>query len=74
MTEPQRSSHRARVLRYGGEADAWMLGRFVCPATRLAELFAAEGLIVEEAYDGWSERPLVRRTTSMTLVARKAGR
>jgi len=41
-------------------------------ATRLAELFAAEGLIVEEAYDGWSERQLSRRTTSMTLVARKA--
>lgn len=40
-------------------------------ATRLAELFAAEGLIVEEAYDGWSERPLRRKTTSMTLVARK---
>jgi hypothetical protein len=40
-------------------------------ATRLAELFAAEGLIVEEAYDGWSERPLTRRTTSMVLVARK---
>jgi SAM-dependent methyltransferase len=43
-------------------------------ATRLAELFAAEGLIVEEAYDGWSEKPLTRRTTSMTLVARQAGR
>jgi ubiquinone/menaquinone biosynthesis C-methylase UbiE len=41
-------------------------------ATRLAELFAAEGLIVEEAYDGWSDRPLKRRTTSMTLIARKA--
>jgi SAM-dependent methyltransferase len=40
-------------------------------ATRLAELFAAEGLIVEEAYDGWSERLLTRRTTSMVLVARK---
>jgi SAM-dependent methyltransferase len=43
-------------------------------ATRLAELFAAEGLIVEEAYDGWTERPLRRRTGSMTLVARKAAR
>jgi SAM-dependent methyltransferase len=42
-------------------------------ATRLAELFAAEGLVVEEAYDGWTERPLRRRTGSMTLVARKAG-
>jgi ubiquinone/menaquinone biosynthesis C-methylase UbiE len=43
-------------------------------ATRLAELFAAEGLIVEEAYDGWTERPLRRRTGSMTLVARKGSR
>jgi SAM-dependent methyltransferase len=41
-------------------------------ATRLAELFAADGLIVEEAYDGWTERPLRRQTASMTLVARKA--
>ena len=40
-------------------------------ATRLAELFAAEGLIVEEAYDGWTERPLRRRTGSMVLVVRK---
>ena len=43
-------------------------------ATRLAELFAAEGLVVEEAYDGWTERPLRRRAGSMTLVARKASR
>ncbi|HZS58236.1 MAG TPA: class I SAM-dependent methyltransferase [Gemmatimonadaceae bacterium] len=43
-------------------------------ATRLAELFAAEGLVVEEAYDGWTERPLRRRTGSMTLVARKSSR
>ena len=43
-------------------------------ATRLAELFAAEGLIVEEAYDAWTERPLRRRTGSMTLVARKVSR
>lgn len=25
-------------LRYRGEADAWMLGRFVCPAARLGEI------------------------------------
>jgi hypothetical protein len=42
-------------------------------ATRLAELCAAAGLVVEEAYDGWTERPLTRRTTSMVLVARAAG-
>jgi SAM-dependent methyltransferase len=40
-------------------------------ATRLAELCAAAGLIVEEAYDGWRDRPLSRRSTEMLLVARK---
>jgi SAM-dependent methyltransferase len=39
-------------------------------ATRLAELCAAVGLIVEEAYDGWSERPFSRRSSEMLLVAR----
>jgi ubiquinone/menaquinone biosynthesis C-methylase UbiE len=43
-------------------------------ATRLAELCADAGLVVEEAYDRWTERPLQRRTGSMTLVARKSGR
>jgi len=40
-------------------------------ASRLAELCAAAGLIVEEAYDGWRDRPLRRRSTEMLLVARK---
>jgi SAM-dependent methyltransferase len=40
-------------------------------ASRLAELCAAAGLIVEEAYDGWRDRPLQRRSTEMLLVARK---
>ncbi len=40
-------------------------------ATRLAELCAREGLIVEEAFDGFSSRPLTRRSTEMLLVARK---
>lgn len=40
-------------------------------ADRLAELCASVGLIVEEAWDGWSERPLRRRSTEMLLVARK---
>lgn len=39
--------------------------------TRLAELCAAAGLIVEEAYDGWSPHPLRRRSSEMLLVARK---
>ena len=42
-------------------------------ATRLAELCAAAGLIVEEAYDGWSDRPLSRMSSEMLLVARRQG-
>ena len=41
-------------------------------ATRLAELCALQGLIVEEAFDGFTSRPLSRRSTEMLLVARKA--
>lgn len=41
-------------------------------ATRLAELCADCGLIVEEAFEGWSERPLRRSSSEMMLVARKA--
>ena len=40
-------------------------------ATRLAELCADAGLIVTEAYDGWRNRPLRRRSSEMLLVARK---
>ena len=40
-------------------------------ATRLAELCAAEGLVVEEAYDGFTEKPLRRTSSEMMLVARK---
>jgi ubiquinone/menaquinone biosynthesis C-methylase UbiE len=40
-------------------------------ATRLAELCADAGLIVEQAYDGWRDRPLQRRSSEMVLVARK---
>jgi len=39
--------------------------------TALAELMARAGLIVEAAYDGWSARPLTRRSGEMLLVARK---
>ena len=42
-------------------------------ASRLAELCAEAGLIVEEAYDGWRDRPLTRRSSEMLLVARKRG-
>lgn len=40
-------------------------------ATRLAELCLDEGLVVEEAYDGWHDRSLRRRSSEMVLVARK---
>jgi SAM-dependent methyltransferase len=40
-------------------------------ATRLAELCANAGLIVESAYDGWRDRPLSQRSSEMLLVARK---
>lgn len=40
-------------------------------ATRLAEICADAGLVVEEAFDGFTERPLRRTSTEMMLVARK---
>ncbi|HEY4305613.1 MAG TPA: methyltransferase domain-containing protein [Gemmatimonadaceae bacterium] len=39
--------------------------------TRLAELCADAGLIVEAAYDGLRDRPITRRSSEMLLVARK---
>jgi ubiquinone/menaquinone biosynthesis C-methylase UbiE len=42
-------------------------------ATRLAELCADAGLIIEAAYDGWKNRPLRRSSSEMLLVARKVG-
>jgi SAM-dependent methyltransferase len=42
-------------------------------ATHLAELFARHGLVVEAAYDGWTDTPLSRRGGEMLLVARKDG-
>lgn len=42
-------------------------------ATRIAELCASAGLIVEEAFDGFAPRPLTRRSGEMLLVARKSG-
>lgn len=40
-------------------------------ATRLAELCARENLIVEEGFDGFTPRPVTRRSGEMLLVARK---
>jgi len=42
-------------------------------ATRIAELCAAEGLIVEQAFDNWKTRPLRRASGEMLLVARRDG-
>ena len=43
-------------------------------ATRLAELCAAVGLVVQESYDGWSSKPLTRRSSEMLIIARKDAR
>jgi len=40
--------------------------------THLAELCAEAGLIVEQAYEGFSDKPLARTSGEMMLVARKA--
>ena len=40
-------------------------------ATRLAELFAGAGLVVEQAFDGFTDKPLTRTSSEMLLVARK---
>lgn len=42
-------------------------------ASRMAELMLEAGLIVEEAYDSFHDRPLTRRSSEMLLVARKRG-
>jgi len=39
--------------------------------TRLAELCAGVGLVVEQAYDAFNDRPLRRTSSEMLLVARK---
>jgi len=40
-------------------------------ATRLAELCADAGLVVEESFDGFADRPLRRSSSEMMLVARR---
>lgn len=54
----------------GGSGEREHRIRLYTP-TRLAELCAEAGLIVEEAFDGFGPRPLRRRSTEMLLVARK---
>jgi SAM-dependent methyltransferase len=41
-------------------------------ATRLAELCADAGLIVEEAWEGFTRKPLTRRSSEMMVLARKS--
>jgi ubiquinone/menaquinone biosynthesis C-methylase UbiE len=40
-------------------------------ASRLAEMFRDAGLVVEAAYDSFSDKPLRRTSSEMVLVARK---
>ncbi len=40
-------------------------------ASELAERMREVGLVVEQAFDGWSDRPLTRRAGEMLLVARR---
>ncbi|HUQ81580.1 MAG TPA: class I SAM-dependent methyltransferase [Gemmatimonadaceae bacterium] len=40
-------------------------------ATHLSQTFARHGLVVETAYDAWTDRALSRRSGEMLLVARK---
>lgn len=40
-------------------------------ATDIASMCAKEGLVVEQAFDGWDDRPLRRTSGEMCLLARK---
>ncbi|MCC6927488.1 MAG: methyltransferase domain-containing protein [Gemmatimonadaceae bacterium] len=40
-------------------------------ATRISELCAAAGLVVEQAFEAFTEKPLRRRSSEMMLVARR---
>ncbi len=42
-------------------------------ASELAARMQEVGLVVELAYDGWTDRPLTRKSSEMLLVARKDG-
>lgn len=55
--KPGRRTHRIRLY----------------TATRLAELCADAGLIIEEAFEGFTSKPLSRKSSEMLLVARKSG-
>ena len=40
-------------------------------ASRLSEMFAENGVVVEQAYEGFADKPLRRTSSEMMLVARK---
>jgi len=61
-----RSTWRGR--RSGGEREHRIR---LYSASHLAEILARHGLVVEAAFDGWTERALSRRSGEMLLVARK---
>jgi ubiquinone/menaquinone biosynthesis C-methylase UbiE len=42
-------------------------------ASRMAELMLDAGLVVEQAWDSFNDRPLSRRSSEMLLIARKEG-
>lgn len=42
-------------------------------ASHLAEMMRAAGLVVEQAWDSFHDRPLTRRSSEMLLVARREG-
>lgn len=58
--------------RRGNKTGVRRHGLRLYTATRLAELCAEAGLVVEEAYDGFTDRALRRTSSEMLLIARKA--
>ena len=57
--------------RRGRETGVRRHGLRLYTATRLAEICADAGLVVEHAFDGFTGRPLRRSSSEMLLVARK---
>ena len=65
------------ALRWSATSDQEWSARITPPQARAllevidSKLFADAGLIVEHAYDGFTDRPLKRTSSEMLLVARK---
>jgi ubiquinone/menaquinone biosynthesis C-methylase UbiE len=58
-----------RTLRVGARSARRAYRMRLYTATALAEMCARNGLIVTEAFDGWRDRPLRRRSGEMLLRA-----